>query len=175
MDSVPTSTVFNLMMNKMGGIMDKMASGKAADKVADAVDPFLDIPGYNYATSRYRKELEKTSRADDCGIGDTAQESLQELAAGKKKLPGLVGDFMWTGWDYLGKPVSEPCAIRIERQKKDTEDGLIVSGGPGVIDICGKMRPEVYWDQIIWGLRKEPAIGVNPTPRLGLSGHVHVA
>ena len=63
MDSVPTSTVFNLMMNKMGGIMDKMASGKAADKVADAVDPFLDIPGYNYATSRYRKELEKEETA----------------------------------------------------------------------------------------------------------------
>ena len=161
MDSVPTSTVFNLMMNKMGGIMHKMASGKAADKVADAVDPFLDIPGYNYATSRYRKELEKHPERTIVG-SETLPKSLYRNWQLVKKLPGLVGDFMWTGWDYLGEAGIGTVRYTDRKTKKDTEDGLIVSGGPGVIDICGKMRPEVYWDQIIWGLRKEPAIGVNP-------------
>mgnify|MGYP000668256694 CR=1 FL=1 len=59
MDSVPTSTMFNVMMNRMGGIIDRMASTSGADKAADAIAPCLDIAGYNYATSRYRKEAKK--------------------------------------------------------------------------------------------------------------------
>ena len=83
---------------------------------------------------------------------------------------------MWTSWDYLGRPASEPCAIQIRRQKQDTDPGLIISGGPGVIDICGKKRPEVYWGELIWGLRKEPAIGVDPVIHAkDFRGRVHVA
>ena len=29
---------------------------------------------------------------------------------------------------------------------------ISLSGGPGVIDICGKMRPEVGWNKAIWDL-----------------------
>ena len=56
MDSMPTSAFYNVLMNKMGGLIDKMASSKAADRVCDSLSPILDIAGYNYATSRYQKE-----------------------------------------------------------------------------------------------------------------------
>lgn len=40
MDSMPTSALYNVLMNKMGGVIDKMASKPAADKVCDIIDPF---------------------------------------------------------------------------------------------------------------------------------------
>ena len=161
MDSVPTSTMFNVMMNRMGGIIDRMASTSGADKAADAIAPCLDIAGYNYATSRYRKEAKK--HPDRVIVGsETLPKSLYRNWELVKALPNLVGDFMWTSWDYLGEAGIGTVRYTDKKTKQDTDPGLIISGGPGVIDICGKKRPEVYWGELIWGLRKEPAIGVDP-------------
>lgn len=102
MDSMPTSAFYNVLMNKMGGLIDKMASSKAADSVCDSLSPILDIAGYNYATSRYQKESK--TRPDKCFVGS---ETLPKTLYGNwklvKSIPNLIGDFMWTGWDYLGE------------------------------------------------------------------------
>ena len=79
-----------------------MASSKAADSVCDSLSPILDIAGYNYATSRYQKESK--TRPDKCFVGS---ETLPKTLYGNwklvKSIPNLIGDFMWTGWDYLGE------------------------------------------------------------------------
>ncbi len=160
-DSVPTSTFFNVLMNKMGSLMDMAASGKGPDKVVEAVSGYLDMPGYNYATSRYLKEAK--TYPDRPFIGsETLPKYLYKNWQLVKKLPQLTGDFMWTGWDYLGEAAIGTIRYQDKKTKKDVEEGLIISGGAGVIDICGKQRPECHWDKIIWGLEKEPAIGVEP-------------
>ena len=159
MDSLPTSTVFNALMNRMGGIIDKMAASKDADQVADAMAPILDVSGYNYATSRYQKE--SATHSDRVFVGsETLPKSLYKNWQLVEKLPNLVGDFMWTSWDYLGE--SGIGTVRYTKKGKDVEPGLIVSGGPGIIDICGNPRPEVEWGKIIWHLTDRIAIGVNP-------------
>lgn len=69
---------------------------------------------------------------------------------------------MWTGWDYLGE-----AGIGTVRYKSDAKDGLIISGGCGVVDICGKKRAEVQWNRLIWDLTDEPGIAVEPYTRAG--------
>ena len=69
---------------------------------------------------------------------------------------------MWTGWDYLGE-----SGIGTVQYKSYKNNGLIVSGGAGVIDICGKQRPEVQWNRLIWGLTDKPGIGVEPFTHAG--------
>lgn len=159
MDSLPTSSFFNLLMNKMGGIIDKMASGKDADKVAEAMKDILDVNGYNYATSRYEKE--SRMYPDRAFVGaETLPTTLYKNWQLVEKISNLAGDFMWTGWDYLGE--AGIGTVRYTLKGKDVDPGLIISGGPGVIDICGKQRPEVEWNKIIWHLTEDITIGVNP-------------
>ena len=161
MDSMPTSAFFNMLMNKMGGLMEMAAKGKGADKIVEKVCDFLDMPGYNYAAPRYLKEAKTWPERPFVG-SETLPKALYGNWQLVKKIPQLTGDFMWTGWDYLGESGIGTVQYKDKKTKKDVEEGLIISGGPGVIDICGKMRPEVGWNRIIWGLEKLPVIGVDP-------------
>lgn len=161
LDSMPTSSFFNMMMNRMGGIIDKMSATKGADQVVKKVSGLLDIPGYNYATSRYKKEGKRYP--DRAFVGsETLPQSLYKNWQLVKEISNLAGDFMWTGWDYLGESGIGTIQYKDKKTKQDVEEGLIVSGGAGIIDICGKMRPEVGWGRVIWNLQNTPTIGVNP-------------
>ena len=72
-----------------------------------------------------------------------------------KKHPQVVGDFVWSAWDYLG----EAC---IGDWTYHSYKGLPLLAGQGMIDITGKPLASMYFMQIVWGLRKEPFIGVRP-------------
>lgn len=159
MDSMPTSAFYNMLMNKMGGIIDKMASKPAADRVCERLSPILDIMGYNYATSRYEKE----SHGQRCIVGsETLPQSIYKNWELVKKIPNLIGDFMWTGWDYLGETGLGTIRYIDRKTKENVFPGLAVISGSGVVDICGLQRPETGWNKIIWGLQTEPVIAVAP-------------
>ncbi len=66
-----------------------------------------------------------------------------------------MGDFVWSAWDYLG----EAC---IGDWTYHSYKGLPLLAGQGMIDITGKPLASMYFMQIVWGLRKEPFIGVRP-------------
>ncbi len=158
---IPTSAFFNMLMNRMGNQMDKAASTGGANKIAKVIREIFDIPGYNYATSRYGKD--GSERPDQATVGaETMPASLYQNWKLVQEIPTMIGDFMWTGWDYLGESGIGTIRYLDKKTKKDTEPGLIISGGPGIIDICGKMRPEVGWSKIIWGMEDKPVIGVDP-------------
>ena len=161
LDNMPTSTFFNVLMNRMGGLMELAAKGKAADQIVEKVGPSLDMPGYNYAAPRYVQEAKKNPDRPFVG-SETLPQALYRNWQLVKSIPQLTGDFMWTGWDYLGESGIGTIQYKEKKTKKDTEDGLIISGGAGVVDICGKIRPEAGWNRIIWGLQKEPVIAVEP-------------
>lgn len=164
MDNMPTSTFFNMMMNLAGDMMDKMSTGKKADAATENAFSSLDISGYNYATSRYEKDGVKYP--DRIIVGsETLPKKLYKNWKLVEKLPYLIGDFMWTSWDYLGE--AGIGTIQYKSFKQPGNDGMIVSGGCGIVDICGKQRPEVEWGKIIWGLRDTPAIGVDPVTHSG--------
>lgn len=167
MDNVPTSAFFNMLMNHMGDIMDKMASKKGADKVTELIDGALDINGYNYATSRYISEGKKYPGCVIVG-SETLPRSIYRNWKLVESLPYLVGDFVWTGWDYLGE-----SGLGTVQYKSEKNNGrLIISGGAGLIDICGKMRPEMEWSRMLWHMTDTPEISVEPMTHAGDSGSV---
>ena len=69
--------------------------------------------------------------------------------------PHVIGDFTWTGWDYLGE-------AGIGRRPR-TDERRRVAAGPapypwlaawcGDIDITGHRRPASYYREIVFGLR----------------------
>lgn len=153
----PTSSVYNALMNRMGMLMDYMTAIPAADKATQPAMAALDISGYNYAYSRYRKDAKLHPERVIVG-SETLPKMLYKNWQRVKELPYLTGDFMWTGWDYLGE--AGVGVIKYDSFKK--EGGLLILGGAGVIDICGHMRAETGWNRIIWGLQKKPVIAVEP-------------
>ncbi len=114
-----------------------------AEKTAVTAD-MLDVAGYNYHCWRLEKD---EIRFPDRLFALT--ESFPMDAAWVKKTmdthPRLIGEFVWTGWDYFG----ETGLGRIEYGKVGAVWGL--SGYPehhancGDYDVCGFRKPQWYY------------------------------
>ncbi len=164
-----SSTEFNQMMAHQGEQMNQVAAMEGVDEVTSPILDALDIAGYNYASSRY---------AGEGGIHPqrvvVGSETLpQDLARNWKlveSLPYLIGDFMWTGWDYLGETgighwsyVSPDAEVPADFGKPYP----FLLADTGVVDILGNENAEAGNAAVIWGARKEPYIAVRPVNHAG--------
>lgn len=148
------SAFFNAMAQKLGPLMFFMSKGAKGDKACLGAANGLDILGLNYASSRYDEDAAKYP--DRMMVGsETMVADLPYNWERVKKHPQVVGDFVWSAWDYLG----EAC---IGDWTYHSYKGLPLLAGQGMIDITGKPLASMYFMQIIWGLRKKPFIGVRP-------------
>ena len=154
------STIFNMVTSMIGTGMNKSANSKKADAAtAPALDK-LDLAGYNYASGRY--PLEGKAHPDRVIFGsETFPQTIAQNWEMVKKYPYLVGDFMWTAWDYLGEAGIGAWAY--------TEDGKGFSkpypwllGDTGAFDILGDPNGELFWASAVWGKLDGPAICVQP-------------
>ena len=152
------SLAYNTYVAKMGDVMERMAGTHA---VGRAVAPFLDeldIAGYNYATRRYKRDLRRHPERLVYG-SETMPYALARNWRLVESDPRIIGDFMWTSWDYLGEcslaawsddptPVSKPypwlCA--------DT----------GALDLIGDPNGEAALARTVWGTSDEPLLYVRP-------------
>lgn len=148
------SAFFNAMAQKLGPLMFFMSKGKKGDKACLGAANGMDILGLNYASSRYDEDAIKYP--DRMMVGsETMIADLPYNWERVKKYPQVVGDFVWSAWDYLG----EAC---IGDWTYHSYKGLPLLAGQGMIDITGKPLASMYFMQIVWGLRKKPFIGVRP-------------
>ena len=148
------SVFFNAMAQKLGALMFFMSKGKKGDKACRDIAEKLDILGLNYASSRYDADVIRYP--DRMMVGsETMVADLAYNWARVKKYPQLIGDFVWSAWDYLG----EAC---LGDWTYHSYEGLPLLAGQGMIDITGKPLAAMYYMQIVWGLRKEPFVCVRP-------------
>jgi beta-galactosidase len=73
---------------------------------AEAFAP-LDVAGYNYMESRY--DIDAELHPDRIIVATETHPPA--LAEGWTKMlahPNVIGEFTWTGWDYLGEVVKGP-------------------------------------------------------------------
>lgn len=154
------STVFNMVTSIVGSGMNKAANSDSVDKVVTPLLNILDVCGYNYASGRYPLEGKKHPERIVVG-SETFPQDIAKNWAMVKKYPYLIGDFMWTGWDYLGENGLGAWAY--------SEDGKGF-GKPwpwkladtGAFDILGNPTAEVFWAQAAWDCLENPAISMQP-------------
>lgn len=118
----------------------------------------MDIAGYNYGNWRYKHDSKKYPERLILGsetlVGDAY--SFWEAA---KKIPQVVGDFVWAGWDYIGE--CGPGGPEYEDYKsEDPEDSI--RGGTCRIDVTGKKTVEVDYTRVAFELEKGPLLAVYP-------------
>lgn len=148
------SAFFNAMTNMLGDLMFFMAAGKKGDTASRGAADGLDVLGLNYAASRYDEDVRNYPTRLMVG-SETMARDLPYNWERVKKYPQVLGDFVWSAWDYLG----EAC---IGDWTYHSYSGLPLLAGQGMIDITGKPLASMYFMQVVWGVRKQPFIGVRP-------------
>ena len=152
----------NDFMSLMDAHMDEIVVHDAISKRLEKACAGIDVAGYNYMTARYEKDGETYPNRVIVGSETDPPEIARNWDL-VERLPHVIGDFTWTGWDYIGE-----AGVGVPAYKWG-EGGFGAAfpaqlAYPGDFDITGFRRPASYYREAVFGLRKKPYIAVqNPT------------
>ncbi len=157
------STAYNKMVMGNGKKMTRAAGmGIIAGKSKPILDA-LDICGYNYAVSRYKKDRKKRTIVGS----ETYCYELGEVWPLVEKYPHLIGDFMWTAWDYIGEVGIGSWSYAGDSAFDKQYPWLLAD--TGALDILGNDNAEAGLAAIVWDARTTPYIAVTPANRPGVT------
>ncbi|WP_329222955.1 DUF4982 domain-containing protein [Streptomyces sp. NBC_01485] len=151
----------NTFMADAGDMMNAIsASDLVTQKTAESF-AVLDVAGMNYAEARY--VLDRDLFPNRIILGT---ETFPTRVDGNWRLVEqhghVIGDFTWTGWDYLGEVgIGRPQYVTpATPAPSHTAPYPYLVAGCGDLDITGHRRPASYYREIVFGLRAEPYIAV---------------
>ncbi|MFJ8194111.1 glycoside hydrolase family 2 TIM barrel-domain containing protein [Streptomyces sp. NPDC096094] len=159
----------NGMMNSVGEMMGQITASPIVSERTEEAFAALDVAGMNYGESRYA--LDRELFPDRVIVGtETWPAVIDRNWDLVKQYPHVIGDFTWTGLDYLGE-----TGIGVVKYA-DSADGSQGFSTPypgltaycGDLDLTGHRRPVSYYREIVFGLRTEPYIAVRRPERHGV-------
>lgn len=160
----PTPTSAESMVSGM----NRLAASAAVSDAIEETCSVLEISGYNYADVRYLTDRDSYPRRVLVG-SETFPTTIAETWPLIESLPGVIGDFTWTGWDYLGEAgiggfgyAEDPDAIAAFGREYPFRYAYC-----GDLDVTGLRRPQSYYRELVFGLRTEPTLAVQRPDRHG--------
>ena len=155
------SKFFNDMAGIMGADFMKLgATLHGSDVTTRKAFAAMDIAGYNYGEKRYKKDLKKYPDRLILGSETFCSDAYRfwELA---KDNPRLIGDFVWSGFDYLGETMVG--SWEFAEYAKNFEAGLgWMTAGSGRIDLTGKPLGEALYTRVAFEQAQGPFLAVRP-------------
>ncbi len=157
----------NQLMGSAGQLA--MDAFSVEDILTDRVEPAassVDVVGYNYLTARH--ELEHKNHPERVVVGsETYPPEIPRLWEIAERCHHVIGDFTWTGYDYLGEagigiPHYEGSHTRI---RGGWPDRLAYCGD---IDLNASRRPVSFLREVAFGLSKGPYLAVERADRHGM-------
>jgi beta-galactosidase len=164
---VDARTEVNTAMTTLAERMDGISLSPVIGRKSVETLSYLDVSGYNYMDVRF--EMDGQQFPNRVLIGTETHPAIIDRGwASVLAHPHVIGDFVWTGWDYLG----EAGIGRIEYGTTTNELGMTgflgefpwLTAWCGDIDITGHRRPQSYYREIVFGLRDDPYVAVRPNP-----------
>ncbi len=161
--NVDEETGVNTVALNLGELMDEaMKAPVVAEKTEEAF-AHLDAAGYNYMYTRF--EVDGESYPNRVIVAtETHPGTVDRGWAGVTDNAHVIGDFTWTGWDYLGEAgigrIAYGDATAGMGMSAFHGDYPWVAAGCGDIDITGHRRPQSYYREIVFGLRADPYVAV---------------
>ena len=151
----------NDFMTVMDTKMDQIVTHEAISERLEKACASLDVAGYNYMAARYEPDSLRYPNRVMVGSETNPPEIARNWAL-VEKLPAVIGDFTWTGWDYIGEAGVGIPAYRFGEGGFGAQYPCQLAYC-GDIDLTGFRRPLSYYREIVFGLRQEPYIAVqNP-------------
>ena len=159
-DRASDSAEFNRLLAEQFHGMCTFSARPEVDKAVGPYFELLDIAGYNYASARYAFEGQRHPERIVVG-SETFPFQLTENWRAVEENDWLIGDFMWTAWDYLGETGIGAWTYE--------PDGMVFAkpcpwllADSGAFDILGDDNAEAGLAMVTWDARKTPYIGVAP-------------
>lgn len=132
----------------------------------------LDVTGYNY---RYRAYKDDHSAYPELVMMGTEQwaKDMHDAWRSAEALPSVLGEFVWTGIDYLGEvgagssqllPVGTPAPRSPAGITIFLWDYPAYLSGCGEIDILGRRKPQGLYRDVLWGRSRLELLVQRPTP-----------
>ncbi|MFV2176758.1 glycoside hydrolase family 2 TIM barrel-domain containing protein [Actinomadura sp. LOL_016] len=153
----------NTLMADAGDMMNLVgASDLVTERTAESYG-VLDVAGMNYSDGRYAMDRELFPNRIIVGT-ETFPTRIDANWKLVERYGHVIGDFTWTGWDYLGEAgIGRPRYSASD--SSGPSSGILAPfpyllAGCGDIDITGHRRPASYYRQIVFGLRTEPFVAV---------------
>jgi beta-galactosidase len=167
------------LIEEAGGLNAAMASGDFFDGIGasesatirtEESNSVLDVVGLNYGDVRYRSDAELFPHRVIVG-SETFTPQIGRLWPMVLESPNVIGDFCWTGWDYLGEAgIGAPSYVGDAEASGQLErEYPYLTAWTGDLDITGWRRPSSFYREIVFGLRAEPYIAVQRPERHGAS------
>lgn len=159
------SLAFNIVASFMGSGMNKGGNSPKIDALATPVIDALDIAGYNYGSGRYPLEGKLHPQRIIFG-SETFPQDIYKNWEMVRRYPYLLGDFMWTAWDYLGEAGLGAWSYTGGMPFNRPYPWIL--SGAGVIDILGIPDGSCKYASTVWGLESDPVIAVRPVNHPGV-------
>ena len=165
------SEALNAAMAKMERQkMDAFSTSRGLSDAMEEVACELDVVGYNYLTARH--EYEHTAHPERVVVGsETYPTEIARLWSIVERNPHVLGDFTWTGYDYLGEAGIACYHYAPERHEQGWYPDRLAYCGD--INLNAYRRPVSYLREIAYGLRREPMIAVERLDRYGQSDNTN--
>ncbi len=156
----------NGLMADLGEMMGEVTQSDLVTYATAESFAALDIAGYNYAECRYAKDAELFPNRIIVG-SETFPSAIARNWKVMEQYPNIIGDFSWTGWDYLGE-----AGIGKNIYDEKQNEGIYAAfpyfaAYCGDFDLIGSRRPQSYWREIAVGKRKNPYIAVQDPGHYG--------
>jgi len=159
------SNALNSFMSLMSGEKgDFFAKHPLVTEALEECSQSCDITGLNYLRDRYVLEHELHPGKTVLGT-ETYPADIENLWALVEEYPHVIGDFTWTGYDYIGE-----AGVGIFHYDGEANFSSIYPerlGYIGDIDLIGNRRPISYFREIVYGLTDQPYIAVERLEHTG--------
>ena len=147
-------------------IAERMNTGELYDFVSERTaetHATVDIVGHNYAEARFGRDHERYPNRVVVGTESVAK-SIDRVWSEVMTRPYAIGDFCWTGWDYLGE-AGLGGVMYTDGPAAYAQPWPWLLAWSGDLDITGHRRPQSYYREIVFGLRPDPYLAVRrPQP-----------
>jgi len=108
----------------------------------------MDVGSYNYRWQDYEPDHEKFPERIMTGTESFPMEAFENWQMVEKH-PYIIGDFVWTGMDYLGE--SGIGSTRLDNEKNQfLPPWPWFNANCGDVSILGYKKPQMYFRDVVW-------------------------
>lgn len=163
------SAAINVLMMTGPMLMKALMRPKLSEKGSGLTFSKVNFAGYNYGEQVYKAHNKMVPSRIIVG-SETHPPTIKrnwDLVTGS---PAIIGDFMWTAWDYLGE-------VGVGRIEYGENTGVYIKPYPsvsaytGAINLIGDRDLYSHLATIVWGMEKKPYIAVERLNRSGEKMH----
>ncbi len=122
----------------------------------------LDVGGYNYEWKHYEPDHELFPQRMMMGTESFPVEAFENWQAVQKH-PYVIGDFVWTGMDYLGESGLGNSSLSGSKNT-DSMPFPWFNAWCGDLDVTGGKKPQSYYRDVVWGNSKLEMAVQKPIP-----------